>query len=117
MLEEIERSDDTMLVFKDLYGDVWQIIKRPDFTNFDELIETDDAESEESSEEIIGSHLIGITEKPKKPEAYLQNIVGLDQIEEDKIDDDLKSYKEESNSYYDSEAEEADENLEEEEEE
>lgn len=97
-----------MLVFKDLYGDIWQIIKRPDFTNFDELIETDDAESEQSSEEIIGSHLIGIAEKPKKPEAYLHNIV-LDLIQEDKIDDDLKSFKEESNSYYDSEAEGAEE--------
>jgi|688.fasta_scaffold775797_1 hypothetical protein len=117
MLEQSEKSEDTMLVFKDLYGDIWQIIKRPDFTNFDELIETDDAESEETSEEIIGSHLIGIPEKPKKPEAYLQNIVGLDLIEEDKIDDDLKSFKEESNSYYDSEAEGVDENLEEEEEE
>ena len=40
-----DEKDDALLVFQDSKGQVWQLIKRDDFENFDELIET--AEDEE----------------------------------------------------------------------
>ena len=36
-----------MIVFQDSKGQVWQLLKRDDFENFDELIET--AEDEEAA--------------------------------------------------------------------
>ena len=53
MLDEVdkpsekEEEEEAMIVFQDSKGQVWQLIKRDDFENFNELIET--AEDEEAA--------------------------------------------------------------------
>ena len=42
-----EEEEDAMIVFQDSKGQVWELIKRDDFENFNELIET--AEDEEAA--------------------------------------------------------------------
>ena len=46
-IQEKDTEDETMLVFQDSKGQVWELIKRDDFQNFDELLET--AEDEEAA--------------------------------------------------------------------
>ena len=46
-IPEKDAEDDTMIVFQDKKGQIWELIKRDDFENFDELLET--AEDEESA--------------------------------------------------------------------
>ena len=65
MLDEIEQTDSNMVVFKDMRGTVWQIVRRKDVQNFDEMLTADDAESnddifdyQENAGLEIGSHLI-----------------------------------------------------------
>lgn len=46
-IPEKDAEGETMLVFQDSKGQVWELIKREDFQNFDELLET--AEDEETA--------------------------------------------------------------------
>jgi len=45
--KETDEKEDALLVFQDSKGQVWQLLKRDDFENFDELIDT--AEDEEAA--------------------------------------------------------------------
>lgn len=47
-----------MIVFQDLYGDVWEVIRRDDLRNFDAMIDIDEDDQLSESSEIIGSHLV-----------------------------------------------------------
>ena len=38
-MPEKDAEDDTMIVFQDKKGQVWELIKRDDFENFDQIIE------------------------------------------------------------------------------
>jgi hypothetical protein len=64
--------------------------------NLDDLIELEDVEQTEETNELIGSHLVVLEQKPAR----------LDQIAEIKAGDGLTSFREDdSSSYYDSEVE------------
>ena len=67
MLEEVTKEKDNMIVFRDLNGDIWQIVKREDFSNFDELIQTTSSESES-----VDDHHVMVSKRDV--------ITGLDQI-------------------------------------
>ena len=65
MLDEVdkpekEEEEEAMIVFQDSKGQVWQLLKRDDFENFDELIET--AEDEETAA-IYSNKLIQLEDK------------------------------------------------------
>ena len=47
-----------MIVFQDLYGDVWEVVRRDDLRNFDAMIDIGEDDQMSESSEIIGSHLV-----------------------------------------------------------
>ena len=40
--KESDGESQTMLVFKDLKGQIWQLVRRDDLKSFDELVEMED---------------------------------------------------------------------------
>lgn len=81
MLDNAVKIEGAMIAFVDLHGRVWEVCRRDDIQDINDLIDTDDAESDASADgQVIGSHLVVLEEKKA--------------AEEDNRDgDDLHSYK------------------------
>ena len=92
-IPEKDAEDDTMIVFQDKKGQVWELIKRDDFENFDELLET--AEDEETAA-LYSDNLIKLQGENQKHKSTSQtpvkNILAAQHSH-------LHSFEEESSDY------------------
>ena len=99
MLDDVNKTPDLTILFKDLYGCAWEVVRRKELDLFEDFVDFEDEEPDESK--IIGSHLVELeVEKmtdisPLKQQTSAAFGGELDEIKEHMVDEgELRSYRE-----------------------